>query len=56
MAQKKIRKRRSSSGKAANTQRVTMISRHAKRTRKRGEAWTAAIRRATRELKKSGKL
>lgn len=55
MAKKKTRKRQSS-GKAANTQRVTMISRHAKRTRKRGEAWTKAIQRATRELKKSGKL
>lgn len=56
MARKKTRKKRSSSGKAANTQRVTMISRHAKRTRKQGEAWTTAIRRAARELKKSGKL
>jgi hypothetical protein len=56
MAKKKTRKKRSSSGKAANTQRVTMISRHAKRTRKRGEAWTKAIQRATRELKRSGKL
>ncbi|MEQ9440159.1 hypothetical protein [Fulvivirga kasyanovii] len=56
MARKKTSKRRSSSGKAANTQRVTLISRHAKRTRKRGEAWTKAIQRATRELKKSGKL
>jgi len=56
MAKKKRTKRKSTSGKAANTQRVTMISRHAKRTRKKGEAWTTAIRRATRELKKSGKL
>lgn len=56
MAKKKARKRQSSSGKAANTQRVTMISRHAKRTRKKGEAWTKAIQRASRELKKSGKL
>ncbi|GAB3343862.1 hypothetical protein GCM10027429_35040 [Marivirga atlantica] len=56
MARKKTTKRRSTSGKTANTKRVTMISRHAKRTRKKGEAWTKAIQRATRELKNSGKL
>lgn len=56
MANKKVRKKRSTSGKAANTKRVTMISRHAKRTRKNGEAWTNAIKRATKELKKEGKL
>jgi hypothetical protein len=56
MAKKKIRQKRSSSGKAANTQRVTMISRHAKRTRKKGEAWTKAIKRASQELKRAGKL
>ncbi|GAA5036689.1 hypothetical protein GCM10011506_29920 [Marivirga lumbricoides] len=50
------RKSKSTSGKSANTQRVTIISRHAKRTRKAGEAWTKAIQRATKELKKEGKL
>jgi len=53
---RRTKKRKSTSGKKANTQRVTMISRHAKRTRKRGEAWTTAIKRATKELKKKGKL
>ncbi|MGB5931021.1 MAG: hypothetical protein WBH03_22760 [Cyclobacteriaceae bacterium] len=56
MAKQKTSKRKSTSGKSANTQRVTMISRHAKRTRKKGEAWTKAIQRASRELKKEGKL
>lgn len=56
MAKKKETKRKATTGKAANTQRVTMISRHAKRTRKKGEAWTRAIQRATRELKREGKL
>jgi len=56
MAKKKRTKRKSTSGNAANTQRVTLISRHAKRTRKKGEAWTKAIQRATRELKRAGKL
>ena len=44
------------SGKRANTQRVTMISRRAKKIRKKNEVWTNAIKRATKELKKEGKL
>ena len=50
------KKRKSNSGKQANTQRVTLISRRAKKIRKKNEAWTKAIQRASRELKKEGKL
>ena len=50
------KKRKATSGKQANTQRVTLISRRAKKIRKRNEVWTKAIQRATRELKKEGKL
>ena len=56
MARKKTTKRKSTSGKTANTKRVALISRHAKRTRKTGEACMKAIQRVTRELKREGKL
>ena len=46
----------SSGGKKANTARVTMISRRAKQIRKTNEDWTKAIQRASKELKKEGKL
>jgi hypothetical protein len=46
----------SSGGKKANTTRVTMISRRAKQIRGTNEAWTKAIQRASKELKKEGKL
>ncbi|WP_160164086.1 hypothetical protein [Nafulsella turpanensis] len=46
----------SSGGKKANTARVTMISRRAKQIRKTNEEWTKAIQRASKELKKEGKL
>ena len=45
-----------SGGKKANTARVSMISRRAKQIRKTNEAWTKAIERASKELKKEGKL
>ena len=45
-----------SGGKKANTARVTMISRRAKQIRKTNEEWTKAIQRASKELKKEGKL
>ena len=50
------KKRKSTAGKQANTSRVTMISHRAKKIRKKNEAWTRAIQRATKELKKEGKL
>ena len=50
------KKQKATSGKRANTQRVTLISRQAKKIRKKNEAWTKAIQRASRELKKEGKL
>ncbi|MEM9388829.1 MAG: hypothetical protein AAGA02_00060 [Bacteroidota bacterium] len=50
------KKSKSTAGKRANTNRVTMISRRAKKIRKKNEAWTKAIQRATKELKKEGKL
>ena len=46
----------SSGGKKANTARVTMISRRARQIRKTNEDWTKAIQRASKELKKEGKL
>ena len=46
----------SSGGKKANTARVTMISQRAKQIRKTNEDWTKAIQRASKELKKEGKL
>ena len=49
-------RRGSTSAKRANTQRVTMISRRAKKIRKKNEVWTNAIKRATKELKKERKL
>ena len=45
-----------SGGIKANTARVTMISRRAKQIRKTNEDWTKAIQRASKELKKEGKL
>ena len=50
------KKRRTPKGKTANTKRVTMISRKAKQIRKRGEVWTNAIKRASTQLKREGKL
>ena len=50
------KKRGTTSGKQANTQRVTLISRRAKKIRKKNEVWTKAIQRASSELKKEGKL
>ncbi|MBP2831280.1 hypothetical protein J8281_03690 [Aquimarina sp. U1-2] len=50
------KKGKSTPGKKANTQRVTLISRRAKKTRKKDEPWTKAIQRATKELKREGKL
>lgn len=35
---------------------IKIIAAHAKKTRKKDEKWTAALRRATTELKKSGKI
>lgn len=35
---------------------VKMISAHAKKIRKKDESWTNALRRATTELKKAGKI
>ena len=35
---------------------VKLITAHAKKIRKEGESWTDALRRATTELKKSGKI
>ena len=50
------KKRKSTSNQQANTNRVTKISHRAKKIRKKGEAWTKAIQRATKELKKEDKL
>jgi len=36
--------------------KVALISAHAKKIRKEGEKWTAAIKRASAELKKMGKI
>jgi len=36
--------------------KVTLISAHAKSTRKEGEKWTTAISRAAKELKAEGKI
>ena len=49
-------KRTPSNGKTANARRMTMISSRAKKIRKRGEVWTNAIKRASSELKREGKL
>lgn len=35
---------------------VGEIAKHAKKIRKEGESWQAAIKRATAELKKAGKI
>lgn len=53
---RKTKKRGSNSAKRANTQRVTMISRKAKKIRKKNEKWVNAIKRATKELKREKKL
>jgi hypothetical protein len=37
-------------------EKIKLISAHAKSTRKEGEKWTDAIKRATAELKKMGKI
>lgn len=50
------KKRKSTSSQQANTKRVTKISRRAKKIRKKGEGWTDAIKRATKQLKREGKL
>ncbi|MEW7281328.1 hypothetical protein ABW636_22295 [Aquimarina sp. 2201CG1-2-11] len=49
-------KRKSTTGTSANTRRVTMISRKAKLIRKKNEPWTNTIKRATKLLKKEGRL
>ena len=49
-------KRKTTAGNSANTRRVTMISRKAKEIRKKGEPWTASIQRASKLLKKQGRL
>ena len=49
-------KRTPSKGKAANARRMTMISSRAKKIRKGGEVWTNAIKRASTQLKREGKL
>ena len=49
-------RRTPSKGKTANTKRMTMISGRAKKIRKRGEVWTNAIKRASTQLKREGKL
>jgi len=41
---------------AAKGGKVALISAHAKKIRKDGEKWTAAIKRASVELKKLGKI
>ena len=43
-------------GKTANAKRMTLISGRAKKIRKRGEVWTNAIKRASAQLKREGKL
>ncbi|WP_282088267.1 hypothetical protein [Aquimarina algiphila] len=53
---RKTKRRKSTSGKSANTRRVTMISRKAKQIRKKGEQWINTIKRASKLLKKEGKL
>ncbi len=50
------KKRKSTSRQQANTKRVTKISHRAQKIRKKGEAWTKAIQRATKQLKKERKL
>ena len=52
----KKKKRTPSRGKTANTKRMTMISSRAKKIRKGGEVWTNAIKRASNQLKREGKL
>jgi hypothetical protein len=42
--------------KSAKGGKVALISAHAKATRKPNEAWTKAIQRASKELKKLGKI
>ena len=42
------KKRKSTSGQQANTQRAALISRRANKIRKKNEVWTKAIQRATR--------
>ena len=53
---KRTTKKRTSSSKSANKNRVTMISRKAKEIRKQGEPWTNTIKRATKLLKNQGRL
>ncbi|WP_167571975.1 hypothetical protein [Aquimarina algiphila] len=53
---KRKTKKRATSGKSANTNRVTMISRKAKEIRRKGEPWTDSIKRASKVLKKQGRL
>ncbi len=52
----KIKRRKSTSGKTANAKRMRMISSKAKKIRKKGEKWTTAIKRASKILKKEGRL
>jgi len=40
----------------AQGEKIKLISAHAKKIRKDGEKWTDAIKRASVELKKSGKI
>lgn len=44
---------KSASAKGA---KVVLISAHAKKTRKPNEAWSDAIKRSTKELKKANKI
>lgn len=47
---------KSTPAKAANKNRMTLISSKAKEIRKNGEEWKMAIKRASDQLKKEGKL
>lgn len=62
MAKKKTTKKKTSRKKGTSKKKkrsgggVAQISARAKKIRKNGEAWTAAIKRASAQLKKEGKI
>jgi hypothetical protein len=48
---KKKQVKRKAIKKKTSTSKVAQISKHAKKTRKKGEKWTTAIKHAAKELK-----
>lgn len=52
----KRKTKKSGTVRSESTIRVTMISQKAKEIRKKGEPWTDSIKRASKLLKKQGRL